>query len=141
MTGVLCTVADLPLKTEELATDFDDPSEWVVLRGQACGEHSVWTDEAPDDYDPEVEAELGHEDADAPVDGFYQIGHIGWTAKCFDGDPQFVREYSDMGAGKIDKRLLNLLIVHESLLTDEALEAAADSTKHAEQVVDGGEGA
>lgn len=63
-------------------------------------------------------------DANPPVEGHYQIGTGGWTKAAFDFDENtsFVGQ---VGFGdKIDTRLMNLIVVHESVLSDEALEVA-----------------
>lgn len=106
--------------------DKDDPDEWYVLIGEMVTEYSIWADEElPEDYD-EIQAEMPPEDQDANpnVEGQMQIGTAGWLSKAFDfGDGDgFVSEVQ--WGDKIDRRLLNLLVVHESVLSEEALEVA-----------------
>lgn len=120
-----------PLKdiVEQQLVDYleskESPEEWYVLHGRKVGEYSVWADEElPDDYD-EIQRGMPPEDRDANpnVEGFMQVGNTGWSSKAFDfGDDAdgFVSEYQ--WGDKIESNLLGLLVVHESVLSDEALE-------------------
>ena len=106
------------------AEGMGDPSEWFVLIGDMVTEYSVWADEdLPEDYD-EIQAEMLPEDRDANpnVEGYFQIGTAGWLSNCFEEDVGFVSE-AQFG-DKIDRRLLNILVVHEDLLTEEAIAVA-----------------
>jgi len=104
----------------------DSPEEWYVLGGDMVTEYSVWADEGlPENYD-EMQAEMPPEDRDANpnAEGYMQIGTAGWLASGFDfedGDG-FVSEVQ--WGDSIERNLLNLLVVHESVLSEEALAVA-----------------
>lgn len=104
----------------------ENPEEWYVLIGSMVTEYSIWADEdLPEDHD-ELEAELPPEDRDANpnVDGHMQIGCAGWLSDCFDlGDGDGFVSQASWG-DKIDRRLMNILVVHESMLSQEALDIA-----------------
>lgn len=110
------------------------PDEWYVLIGSHVTDYSVWTaDEGEDEEYREFQEEMAPEDRDAnpPVEGQYQIGTGGWLADAFDfGDNEsFVGQ---VGFGdKIDTRLMNLIVVHESVLSEEALSVANGETEPA----------
>lgn len=119
----------------QYADEMGDPEEWYVLIGDMVTEYSIWADEEmPDDYE-EVQEEMPPEDRDANpnVDGYYQIGTAGWLADAFDfgeEDDGFVSEAQ--WGDKIDKRLINILVVHGSVLSEEALEVANGEREPAE---------
>lgn len=116
---------------EELPAFVDhkeNPDEWYVLIGNMTGEYSVWADEElPEDYEA-IQQEMPPEDRDANpnVEGYMQAGSSGWLAECFDfkdsDSKGFVDEYA--WGDNIDKRLMNIIVVHESVLSDMALEVA-----------------
>lgn len=107
----------------------ENPEEWYVLIGSMVTEYSVWADEdLPEDYEA-VQNEMPPEDRDANpnAEGYFQIGTAGWTSDAFDfgdDDSGFVSEVQ--WGDKVDRRLLNILLVHESVLSDEALAVAND---------------
>lgn len=105
----------------------ENPEEWYVLIGSQVTEYSVWADEdLPDDYD-ETHEELPSEDQDANpnVEGYMQIGSSGWLSDCFDFGESSDGFVSEAAWGeKVDRRLMNILVVHESVLSEEALEVA-----------------
>lgn len=105
----------------------DDPEEWYVLIGSQVTEYSIWADaDLPEDYE-EMQAEMPPEDRDAnpPVEDFMQIGTGGWLSSCFDFGEDGDGFVSEVQWGeKIDRRLLNLLVVHESVLSEEAIGVA-----------------
>lgn len=115
-------LTEFPEEVEALAESKENPEEWYVLIGSMCGEYSVHTDETPEDY-AESQEELPPEmqDENEHVDGFMQVGQQGWTADAFEEDCSFVKEY---GFGdKIDTRLMNIILVHEDMLTEESIAA------------------
>jgi hypothetical protein len=125
MTGVL----KLPDWAEEVSTDFlemkENPEEWYVVTGSMCGEYSVHEAEQPpeiaehqDDLPPEERP------ADENVDGFYQIGKQGWSAGVFADDVNFVGKFASQTNNELDTRLLNILVVHEDMLSEKAIKVA-----------------
>lgn len=114
---------DLPQYAEEMG----DPEKWYVLIGDMVTEYSVWADEElPEDYEA-IQADMSPEDQDAnpPVEGYFQIGCAGWLSDGFDLSEDADGFVSEVQWGdKIDRRLLNILVVHEDLLSDEALNVA-----------------
>lgn len=111
----------------EFVDSKDDPEEWYVLVGDLVGNYSVHTAEKPDDYE-EHENELPPEDRDAneAVDGFYQIGSSGWVDDAFENNCGFVGEYA--GGSKLDTRLLNILVVHEDMVSEEVIDKFGGTT-------------
>jgi hypothetical protein len=111
---------------ERLRETKENPDEWYFVSGQQVGEHSINAADVPDDYAEHME-ELPPEEQDANenVDGFYQIGTQGWSADAFADDVEFV---SEVGFSRthdtIDRRVNGLLLVHESVLSEEALQIA-----------------
>lgn len=110
---------------EHLIETKENPDEWYVLIGKMVGEYSVQSDDLPENYE-EHQQELPPEDRDATenVDGFLQIGMQGWSADAFADDCNFVGEYAGYGEDKLDTRLMNILLVHEDMLSEDALEVA-----------------
>lgn len=116
---------------QEYRDSKDNPEEWYVLRGNMVTDYSVWADEElPEDYD-EMQQEMPPEDRDAnpPVEGVFQIGAAGWLVNCFEfGEGRgFVSELQ--WGDDIERNLLNLLVVHESVLSEHALEIATGETE------------
>lgn len=109
----------------------ENPDEWYVVAGQKVGEYSIRADEAPDELADEEPPE-GFGDANENVDGFYQIGQTGWASDAFAEDVNFVTEtgFSDTHE-KIDRRIDDLLLVHESQLSEKALEIASEKEREA----------
>lgn len=110
---------------DNLVESKENPEEWYVLIGNMVGEYSVKCDDIPGDHE-EHQQQLPPEDRDATedIDGFMQIGNQGWSSDAFAEDCNFVGEYSGYGEDKIDTRLMNMLLVHEDMLTEEALDVA-----------------
>lgn len=111
----------------------ENPDEWYVVSGKQVGEYSIHTAEKPDEI-PEDQSELPPEARDATenVGGFYQIGSSGWSEKAFDDEVRFVSEAGfSRSHDEIDRRINNLLLVHESALSQEALEVAGDKEREA----------
>jgi len=113
----------------EFVETKDDPEKWYVLVGNFCGTYSAHTAEKPEEYD-DFEDDLAPEDCDANenVDGFYQLGASGWTEDAFADDCNFVGEFAG-DSEKLDTRLMHMLVVHEEMLSDEALDAAEGDYK------------
>jgi len=102
--------------------DKEYPEEWYVLLGSHATDYSIWADEnLGDDYE-ESQEDLPPEDRDSNpnVPGYMQIGTSGWLSECFDFDEDegFVTEAA--WGDKVDRRLMHLLVVHESVLSEEA---------------------
>jgi len=122
----ISTIADFRDELDDLLETKDDPEKWYVVTGRHVGEYSIQTADRPDDYE-EWHDELPPEERDATenIDGFYQIGALGWSDKAFVEDVAFVAE---TGFSKthdvIDRRMVGLLLVHEDALSEEALEIA-----------------
>lgn len=110
----------------------ENPDEWYLMIGKAVGEYSVHTANKPDDYE-EMNADLPPEDRDATenVGGWYQIGTSAWVEQAFADDCNFVGEYMGHG-GKLDTRLMHILVIHEDMLSDEALDVANGEEEPAE---------
>jgi len=110
---------------QEYLESKENPDEWYVLGGRMAGEYSVWADaELPDDYD-EIQEEMPPEDRDAQpnIEGSVQIGTAGWHADAFDFEDSCNGFVSEVQWGdKIERNLMNMLLVHEDVLSDEALE-------------------
>jgi hypothetical protein len=108
-----------------------NPDEWYFLAGQQVGEYSIHTAEEPDEMS-EDQSDIPPEmrDATESVDSFYQIGTTGWGQQAFDDDVEFVREagFSET-FDKIDRRVNGLLLVHESVLSEKALEMANEEAE------------
>jgi hypothetical protein len=107
---------------EELLETKEDPDEWYILSGQQVGEYSVHSDhETPDGHD-ELPDDM--QDATENVEGFVQIGSAGWASKAFEDEgSEFVSAFSfDDANSRLDTRINNLLLVHESMLSEEALD-------------------
>lgn len=117
-------LTEFPDEVGRLVESKESPEKWYVLIGQMCGEYSVQTAEKPEDYD-EQQQELPNDmrDATENVDGFMQIGAQGWASQAFADDCDFVSEYAGYGEDKIDPRMMNILLVHEDMLSEEAIEA------------------
>lgn len=115
-------------ETRRLLDTKENPEEWYFLSGQQVGEYSIKDSELPeevpddpDDHPPEAEM------ASQNVDGAYQIGSTGWSEDAFDDDVEFVADAGfSQSYGKIDRRVNGLLLVHESVLSEEALALAQD---------------
>jgi hypothetical protein len=120
------TIADFRDELDELLETKDDPERWYVVAGRHVGEYSIQTADKPDDYD-EWHDELPPEERDATenVDGYYQIGTLGWSDDAFVEDLSFVAEtgFSE-SHDVVDRRMVGLLLVHEDALSEEALEVA-----------------
>jgi len=107
--------------------DKENPEEWYVLLGSHATDYSIWADEdLGDDYEVSQE-ELPPEDRDSNpnVPGYMQIGSSRWLSQCFDfddGEDGFVTEAA--WGDKVDRRLMHLLVVHESVLSEGALAIA-----------------
>ena len=99
---------------QELIDDKDEPDEWYVLVGSHVTDYSVNTADRPEELPEETE-----EDANPNVDGSWQIGTLGWAGEALSEDSDFVREVG-FGGGNADTRLLGTLLVHESMLSEEA---------------------
>jgi len=122
MTTVIRQLGDFADELAALIDEKDDPAEWYVLKGENVGAYSVLAADAPEEI-PDEELAPEDEPADPNIDGVVQIGHVGWAASAFEDDSRFVSECSGFGEGTVDRRLMNLLLVHESELTDEVLAA------------------
>jgi hypothetical protein len=120
----ISTISDFLDELDELLETKDNPDEWYVVSGKQTGEYSIHTDEAPEEFD-DSHLPPEEQDANENVDGFYQIGTQGWSAQAFDDDVEFV---SEVGFSRthdvIDRRINGLLLVHEDVLSEEALEIA-----------------
>lgn len=118
---------------DRLMETKENPDEWYVVSGKPVGEYSIQAAEQPEEYNV-VQDELPPEERDATenVDGFYQIGTTGWSEQAFADDVSFV---SETGFSKtydvIDRRINGLLLVHESALSDEAVEIASEEPEEA----------
>lgn len=126
----MTNIKPLPKFIDELSNGYveskENPDEWYVLIGKMVGEYSVHSDDTPDDYD-EMQQELPEEDRDAQphVDGHFQIGAQGWTADAFEATTDLVSGFvGNRGRGKLDTALMNIIVVHEEYLSEEALEVA-----------------
>jgi hypothetical protein len=125
MTGVL----RLEDWVDEVSTEFmatkENPEEWYVVTGSMCGEYSVHDAEQPPEI-AEHQDELPPQErpADENVDGFYQIGKQGWSGDVFADDVDFVGTYAGRSNDEMDTRLLNILVVHEDMLSEEAIKVA-----------------
>jgi hypothetical protein len=113
----------------------DTPEEWYVLRGEMVTEYAVYNDYGPREGDDEIQQAMPPEDRDGspPVEGYFQIGAAGWLASSFDfDDDSFITElhFGD----EIERNLLNLLVVHESVLSEELLGAIEDKPEAAADV-------
>lgn len=114
---------------EEQLQDYleskENPDEWYVLGGRMATEYSVWADaEMSPDYE-EYQEELPPEERDAQpnVEGTVQIGTAGWHADAFDFEDESNGFVSEVQWGdKIERNLMNMLLVHEDVLSEEALE-------------------
>lgn len=129
MTGIL-PFAEWLEELEELIAQKENPDEWYILMGEHVGEYSINDADKPEELaaDETVPQEY-QRDANGNVDGFYQIGTFGWSDKAFDSDVEFVAETGFSETHEpIDRRLNGLLLVHESVLSDEATEKAAEAT-------------
>lgn len=114
-------LTDLTEKIDDWIEDLDNPEEWYVLRGAHATEYSVWAAEAPDEIEASEEDLPPDQRSENPnVDGQYQIGTLGWAADAFIDEPEFVTEVA-FEPGKIDTRMLGLLVVHQSKLSEKAL--------------------
>lgn len=113
---------------DRLMETKENPDEWYIVSGKEVGEYSIHAAEQPEGV-PDDQSDLPPEAQDATenVDGFYQIGTTGWSAQAFDDDVEFVREtgFSE-SFDVIDRRMNGLLLVHESALSEEALELARE---------------
>ena len=116
---------------DRLMETKENPDEWYVVSGKEVGEYSIHAAEKPEEV-PDDQSELPPEarDATESVDGFFQIGTMGWSAQAFDDDVEFVREtgFSET-FDVIDRRMNGLLLVHESALSEKALDVADDKAK------------
>jgi len=126
----MTNIKPLPKFIGEIANGYveskKNPDEWYVLIGRMVGEYSVHSDNTPDDYD-EIQEGLPVEDRDAQphVDGHFQIGAQGWTADAFEDTTDLVSDFAgSRGAGKLDTALMNIIVVHEDYLSEEALDVA-----------------
>lgn len=108
------------------AADKEHPEEWYVLIGQMVTEYSVSQPDIPAEYaEYQEEAPPEERDANPSIEGYYQIGCAGWTEDAFafgEEDDGFVSEVN--WGDKVDRRLLNIIVVHESVLSDEAIAVA-----------------
>ena len=119
---------------QEYRESKDTPEEWYVLRGEMVTEYSVYNDHGPPEDDDEIRQAMPPEDRDGspPVEGYFQIGAAGWLARSFEfDDDSFV---SELWGDKIERNLLNLLVVHESVLSDELLGVLEDKPEAAANV-------
>lgn len=116
---------------DQLMKTKENPDEWYVVSGKEVGEYSIHAAEQPGEV-PDDQSDLPPEaqDATKSVDGFFQIGTMGWSAKVFDDDVGFVTEtgFSET-FDVIDRRMNGLLLVHESSLSEEALEVASEKAE------------
>lgn len=69
---------------DRLIETKENPDEWYVVSGKHVGEYSIQAAEQPEEYN-EMQDELPPEERDATenVDGFYQIGTLGWSEQAF----------------------------------------------------------
>lgn len=129
----ISTVEGFIDELRDLLEAKDDPDEWYIVAGNMVGEYSVHAAEKPEGI-PDDQSELPSEarDANENVDGFVQIGNAGWSADAFADDSEFVSAFSfDDAHRKLDARINNLLLAHESMLSDEALDIAEDKCQEA----------
>jgi hypothetical protein len=128
MTAIYSFKETIEQLTEYLESK-ENPDEWYVLRGNMVGEYSIWADEElSEDYD-EFQNELPPEDQDANpnVDGWMQIGSAGWVSKAFDFPEDSSGFVSEVQWGdNIERNAMNMLVVHESVLSDEAIDVAVN---------------
>lgn len=116
------TVDDFIDELRELLDTKEHPEEWYILSGKQVGEYSIHTAEQPEEVPPQDELPPEAQDATENVEGFYQIGTLGWGADAFEDDVAFVEEtgFSET-FDVIDRRINGLLLVHESALSEKAL--------------------
>lgn len=133
MSTIITTADDFMNQFEELLSDKENPDEWYVLVGSPVTDYSVNIADVPDELQELDRKELPPEERDATenVPGSFQIGVAGWGEQMFDDDPNFVMEYQNAPFGNIDSRLLYTLLVHESVLNEDAL-AVANGEKEPE---------
>jgi hypothetical protein len=120
------TISDFRDVLDSLLETKDDPEKWYVVAGRHVGEYSIQTADKPDDYDEwHDELPAGERDATENVDGYYQIGTLGWSGEAFAEDLSFVAEagFSE-SHDVIDRRMVGLLLIHEDALSEKALEVA-----------------
>lgn len=128
MTGVL-PFAEWLDELQQLIETKDNPEEWYILQGKHVGEYSVHAAETPEELQGDTEPPEGFGDATENVDGFYQIGTMGWAEAAIDDDIGFVGEVGfSESAEPIDRRLNGILLVHESVLSAEATEKSMEAT-------------
>ncbi len=95
-------------------SEKDEPDKWHVVHGGPVGEYNITSGDMP--------AQLP--ESERSPDGVVTIGHLGWSADVFD-DRVFVDEAGPQGE-KIDRRLNGVLLVHEDILSDDALSRGDD---------------
>jgi hypothetical protein len=91
---------------------FEDRDEWYVLIGGPCADYSMST--------PETPQEVEEDEFEQDVEGFYQIGHVGFAEDAFVDEPNFIQEVTrgdDIHAG-----MMGMIFVHESKLSEEVLQ-------------------
>lgn len=119
----ISTFEDFIEEFEQLKASKDNPDEWYIVSGRQVGEYSIHTAAQPEAV-PDDQTELPPEERDATenVDGFYQIGTQGWSEEAFIDDAPFVAEAGfSTTYDVIDRRINGLLLVHESVLSEDAL--------------------
>lgn len=120
----------------ELKAGKENPEEWYFVRGNHVCEYSVNDAERPEDV-PEDQSEVPEEmqPATENVDGQYQIGTLGWAASAFEDGINFVGEAGVSDSHDvIDRRVNGLLLVHESVLSEEALGIAHEKEREGQEV-------
>jgi hypothetical protein len=90
--------------------------EWYLVFGSPVDGHSISVSDIPDELP----------DDEAPgVDGVVQVGHIGWAPQAFADEDSFVHDAGQ--GGGIACWPMGLLLVHESKLSEEALQTVAEA--------------
>lgn len=117
-------LSEFSAEIRNLVESKENPDEWYVLVGDLCGTYDV--------YDDSVEEHSGG--ATEFVSGFMQAGTSAWASKAFKDDSNFVSEWNGYGDGKLDTCLMNILLVHEDMLTQEAIAAANSDFDGREEV-------
>ena len=130
MPTIIVTAENFREQFDELLGAKENPEEWYVLIGSPVAEYNVNIADVPEELQGDVEDEPEWaEDSTENVPGFYQIGVAGWGEQMFEGDANFVMEYQDSPHGKLDSRLLHTLLVHESMLKEDAIAVANGEMK------------
>lgn len=114
MTGILRLEDWTDRVSEDFVESKENPDEWYVLEGKMVGDFDVNDADVPDEL---PEGNGNHE-------GWYQIGSQGWSEEAFADGVKFVDEYAGYGDDKIDTQLLQVLVVHEDVLSDQAMRVA-----------------